>query len=397
MSYLPRIVQSFGRTNLSNEEIKRYSRHLIMPEVTIKGQKKLKASRVLAIGTGGLGSPLLSYLAAAGVGKLGIVDFDTVDYSNLQRQIIHGTSSIGKPKVLSAQERIHEINPYSEVQLYETALRSDNALDIIKDYDVVVDGTDNFPTRYLVNDACVLLDKPNVYGSIFRFEGQSTIFWASKGPCYRCLYPEPPPPGLVPSCAEGGVLGVLPGIIGVMQAIETIKIILGLGDLMIGKLLLFDALKMRFKELKLRKNPHCPICGDHPTIKELIDYEQFCGMPAVEGPVTQDEEPVVPEISATELKNRFNQKDKFILLDVREPHEFQICRIPNSRLIPLGELPARIHELDSADEIVIHCKSGMRSAKAVQLLQQAGFRKVWNVKGGIEAWANEVDPKTPKY
>lgn len=396
MSHLPRIVQDSKQTHLSNEEIKRYSRHLIMPEVTIEGQKKLKAARVLAIGTGGLGSPLLSYLAAAGIGKLGIVDFDTVDYSNLQRQIIHGTSSIGKPKVVSAQERIHEINPYVEVQIYETALRSDNALDIIKDYDVVIDGTDNFPTRYLVNDACVLLNKPNVYGSIFRFEGQLTVFWASQGPCYRCLYPEPPPPGLVPSCAEGGVLGVLPGIIGVLQAIETIKIILGIGDSMIGRLLLFDALKLKFKELKLRKNPDCPICGNSPTIKELIDYEQFCGMPAVEGP-SMEEEPTVPEISVTHLSQRLRNKENFVLIDVREPHEFQICRIPDSRLIPLGELPSRIHELDSADEIVIHCKSGMRSAKAVQLLQQSGFRKVWNVKGGIEAWSNEIDTRVPKY
>ena len=396
MSHLPRILQDSKQTHLSNEEIKRYSRHLIMPEVTIEGQKKLKAARVLAIGTGGLGSPLLSYLAAAGIGKLGIVDFDTVDYSNLQRQIIHSTSSIGKPKVLSAQERIHEINPYVEVQLYETALRSDNALDIIKDYDVVIDGTDNFPTRYLVNDACVLLNKPNVYGSIFRFEGQLTVFWASQGPCYRCLYPEPPPPGLVPSCAEGGVLGVLPGVIGVLQAIETIKIILGIGDLMIGRLLLFDALKMKFKELKLRKNPDCPICGNSPTIKELIDYEQFCGMPAIEGP-SVEEEPIVPEISVTQLNQRLHKKENFVLIDVREPHEFQICRIPNSRLIPLGELPSRIHELDSADEIVIHCKSGIRSAKAVQLLQQSGFRKIWNVKGGIEAWSDQIDPKVPKY
>lgn len=396
MSHLPRIVQDSKQTHLSNEEIKRYSRHLIMPEVTIEGQKKLKAARVLAIGTGGLGSPLLSYLAAAGIGKLGIVDFDTVDYSNLQRQIIHGTSSIGKPKVVSAQERIHEINPYVEVQIYETALRSDNALDIIKDYDVVIDGTDNFPTRYLVNDACVLLNKPNVYGSIFRFEGQLTVFWASQGPCYRCLYPEPPPPGLVPSCAEGGVLGVLPGIIGVLQAIETIKIILGIGDSMIGRLLLFDALKLKFKELKLRKNPDCPICGNSPMIKELIDYEQFCGMPAVEGP-SREEEPTVPEISVTHLSQRLRNKENFVLIDVREPHEFQICRIPDSRLIPLGELPSRIHELDSADEIVIHCKSGMRSAKAVQLLQQSGFRKVWNVKGGIEAWSNEIDTRVPKY
>ncbi len=396
MSHIQRIAEEAGHAFLSNEEIKRYSRHLIMPEVTIEGQKKLKTARVLCIGTGGLGSPLLSYLAAAGVGKLGVVDFDRVDFSNLQRQIIHGSASIGMPKVESARHRIHEINPNVEVETYETALRSDNAMDLFRDYDVVVDGTDNFPTRYLTNDACVLLGKPNVYGSIFRFEGQLTVFWGAKGPCYRCLYPEPPPPGLVPSCAEGGVLGVLPGVIGVMQAIETIKLITGIGDLMIGRLLLFDALKLRFRELKLRKNPACPICGENRTLHELIDYEQFCGMPLSEGPAPAHANGV-PEITVTELHRRLRHGEDFVLIDVRDPHEHQICRITGAQLIPLGELPSRIHELDSAREFVVHCKSGIRSAKAVKLLQQAGFRKVANVKGGIEAWSDEIDPAVPKY
>jgi adenylyltransferase/sulfurtransferase len=397
MSYLPHLPPLAARCTLSNEEIKRYSRHLIMPEVTIEGQRKLKAASVLSIGTGGLGSPLLSYLAAAGVGRLGVVDFDVVDYSNLQRQIIHGTHTIGMPKVESARERILEINPSVAVETHEIALRSDNAMELFKDYDIIVDGTDNFPTRYLVNDACVLLDKPNVYGSIFRFDGQCTVFWGSRGPCYRCLYPEPPPPGMVPSCAEGGVLGVLPGIIGVLQAIETIKLILGIGESLIGRLLLFDALKLKFKELKLRKNPACPICGQHPSIRELIDYEQFCGMPAVEGALRADEEDPVPEITAKALSERLGRGDRLELLDVRESHEGEICRLPNSRLIPLASLPARLHELDSAHEFAVICRRGDRSASAVRMMQRAGFRKVWNVRGGMLAWSDDVDPTLPKY
>jgi len=322
MSLISRINETTPAQTLSSPEMRRYARHLIMPEVTVEGQRKLKASRVLAIGTGGLGSPLLAYLAAAGVGRLGIVDFDRVDESNLQRQIIHRQTSIGQAKVESARRTISELNPHVEVVTHEIALRSDNALELFADYDVVVDGTDNFPTRYLVNDACVLLGKPNVYGSIFRFEGQCTVFWGEKGPCYRCLYPEPPPPGSVPSCAEGGVLGILPGVIGVLQAIETVKLILGIGDPLIGRLLLFDALKMKFKEMKLRKNPHCPICGPNKTITGLIDYEQFCGAPAREGPV--QEAPQVPEITCSELKQKIDSKKSFILVDVREPHEYQI-------------------------------------------------------------------------
>lgn len=396
MSHLKRIDDALAGVSLSNEEIQRYSRHLIMPEVTIDGQRKLKAARVLCVGTGGLGSPLLTYLAAAGIGKLGIVDFDIVDHSNLQRQIIHCTTRVGQPKVVSAQNRIHDINPNVDVEIYEVALRSDNATDICRDYDVIVDGTDNFPTRYLVNDCCVLLGKPNVYGSIFRFEGQCTVFWAERGPCYRCLFPDPPPPGMVPSCAEGGVLGVLPGVIGVMQAIETIKLILGLGDPLIGRLVAFDALRMRFRELKLRKDPACPICGENRSIHELIDYEQFCGVAALEGAAAHEEAPV-PEISVKELSDRLASKEDLILLDVREPHEYQICRIPGARLIPLGELPSRLHEFDSTQEIAIHCKTGGRSAQAVRAFQAAGFRRVKNVRGGIHAWSKEIDPSVPRY
>ena len=382
--------------DLSHEEIKRYSRHLIMPEVTIEGQKKLKAARVLAIGTGGLGSPLLAYLAAAGIGRIGIVDFDVVDLSNLQRQIIHATSNVGKPKVRSAAERIAEINPNVQVEVFETALKSHNALDILRDYDVVVDGTDNFPTRYLVNDACALLGKPNVYGSIFRFEGQASVFWAEKGPCYRCLYPEPPPPGSVPSCAEGGVLGVLPGIIGVIQAIETIKLIIGRGDLLLGRLLLFDAMKMRFREMKLRKNPDCPMCGTNRQIQQLIDYEQFCNMPAREGetaPPMND----VPEITAPELKKRLDNKEPFHLIDVREPFEYQIAKIPGAKLFPLGELPNRWQELPGEEEIILHCKAGVRSAKALQFLRSKGLTHLSHLRGGIAAWSEQVDPSVPKY
>ncbi len=378
---------------LTKDEILRYSRHLIMPEVGMDGQLKLKQAKVLTIGAGGLGSPLALYLAAAGVGKLGVVDFDVVDFTNLQRQIIHDTNDVGRPKLTSARETIADINPNVEVVSYETRLTSENALDILKDYDVIADGTDNFPTRYLVNDACVLLGKPNVYGSIFRFEGQASVFYAKAGPCYRCLYPEPPPPGLVPSCAEGGVLGVLPGIIGCIQALETVKLILGHGQPLIGRLLLFDALNLKFRELKLRKNPDCPVCGAKPSITKLIDYEQFCGIRGEE----QEPPKGIPEITAPEVKRMMDEKKPFVLVDVREPHEFQICRIPDSVLIPLGDVPRRMNELNSADEIVVHCRSGQRSAKAVELLMKAGFRKIHNLRGGVLAWADQVDPTMPKY
>ena len=378
---------------LSKEEILRYSRHLIMPEVGMEGQLKLKNAKVALIGTGGLGAPLGMYLAAAGIGRIGLVDFDVVDFTNLQRQVIHGTKDVGRKKLDSAADTMLDINPYVEIDRHETALTSENALQILKDYDIVVDGTDNFPTRYLVNDACVLLGKPNVYGSIFRFEGQATVFAYQGGPCYRCLYPEPPPPGLVPSCAEGGVLGILPGTIGLIQATETVKLILGIGEPLVGRLLLYDALAMRFRELKLRRNPECPVCGDHPTIRQLIDYQQFCGIP------NQPHEPVAAEgdIDPVEVKAKIDRGDPFVLIDVREPHEYQICNIPFAKLIPLGDLPKRVNELDSADEIVAHCKSGMRSAKAVDFLKQAGFRKVRNMKGGILAWSDKVDPSVPKY
>ncbi|MGO8792237.1 MAG: molybdopterin-synthase adenylyltransferase MoeB [Terriglobia bacterium] len=379
---------------LSKDEILRYSRHLIMPEVGMEGQLKLKRAKVLCIGAGGLGSPLALYLGAAGVGKLGLVDFDVVDFTNLQRQVIHGTSDVGRTKLQSARDTLQEINPNVEIETFETRLSSENALDIFRDYDTVADGTDNFPTRYLVNDACVLLGKPNVYASIFRFEGQASIFYAEQGPCYRCLYPEPPPPGLVPSCAEGGVLGVLPGIMGCIQAMETVKLILGRGEPLIGRLLLFDALGMKFRELKLRKNPDCPICGTHRTITKLIDYEQFCGIRGEEHVPVQTG---IPEITPAEVKKKIDAHEPFVLIDVREPHEYQICRIPGSKLIPLGEVPKRMSELDSADEIVVHCKSGMRSAKAVDLLMKSGFRKIHNLKGGILAWSDQVDPSVPKY
>ncbi len=378
---------------LSKEEAARYSRHLIMPEVGMTGQRKLKAASVLMIGTGGLGAPLGMYLAAAGVGRLGLVDFDVVDASNLQRQIIHGTKDVGRPKIASARDRIEDINPHVEIETHDTKLTSANALNLFVNYDVIVDGTDNFPTRYLVNDACVLTGKPNVYGSIFRFEGQASVFWAERGPCYRCLYPEPPPPGLVPSCAEGGVLGVLPGIIGAIQANETIKIILGAPDILVNRLLLFDAWRMRFRELKLRKNPDCPVCGVNPTIKELIDYEEFCG-------ITQQPEtkPTMEEITATELKQRLDQGDDIQIIDVREPHEYEIGQIPNSKLIPLGQVLNRMNEIDPGRETVMHCKMGGRSAKAIEALQRSGFPgHLVNLKGGITAWSNEVDPSVPKY
>ena len=377
---------------LTNDEILRYSRHLIMPEVGMEGQQKLKAARVLCIGAGGLGSPLALYLAAAGVGTLGIVDFDVVDYTNLQRQIIHSTADVGRKKLDSAAEKLKAINPFLNIRKFETRLSSDNALELFRDFEIIADGTDNFPTRYLVNDACVLTGKPNVYGSIFRFEGQASVFAMKEGPCYRCLYPEPPPPGLVPSCAEGGVLGILPGLVGVIQATEAIKLILGQGDSLIGRLLLVDALGMKFRELKLRKNPDCPVCGKHPSITKLIDYNEFCGIRGEEKPM----EVGVPEIQVEELKSRLDSGEDVFVLDVREPHEYQICNI-SGYLIPLGDLPKRVHELDSSREIVAHCRSGARSAKAVDFLRQAGFKKVHNLAGGILAWAERVDPKMPKY
>jgi adenylyltransferase/sulfurtransferase len=380
-------------TSLSNEEILRYSRHLIMPEVGMEGQLKLKNAKVLLIGTGGLGAPLGLYLAAAGVGKLGLVDFDVVDFTNLQRQVTFGTSDVGKHKSAAAQARLSNLNPDIEVLSFETQLTSGNALELFKDFDIIVDGTDNFPTRYLVNDACLLLGKPNVYGSIFRFEGQATVFGTPDGPCYRCLYPEPPPPGLVPSCAEGGVLGVLPGIVGSIQAMEAIKLILGAGDGLAGRLLLFDALGMKFRELKLRKNPDCPMCGKNRTIHQLIDYYEFCGVRGEEAPAPDLQ---VPEMTPRELKSRLDRGDDLYILDVREPHEYQICNI-KGHLLPLGELPRRGHELDSSREIVAHCRSGKRSAEAVDFLRKAGFRKIHNLKGGILAWSDEVDPSVPKY
>jgi sulfur-carrier protein adenylyltransferase/sulfurtransferase len=385
--------QQAAYTTLSKEEIQRYSRHLIMPEVGMEGQLKLKNAKVLTIGAGGLGAPLGLYLAAAGVGRLGIVDFDVVDSTNLQRQITFTTGDVGKPKNEAAKARLAALNPDIQIDTYNTRLTSENALELFRPYDIIVDGTDNFPTRFLVNDACVLLNKPNVYGSIFRFEGQATVFHYPGGPCYRCLYPEPPPPGLVPSCAEGGVLGVLPGIIGSIQAMETIKLILGTGEPLAGRLLLFDALGMRFRELKLRKNPNCAVCGNNPTIHELIDYEEFCGIRGEEAPAVTNG---IPEITPRELKTRLDRGDNLFILDVREPHEYQICNI-HGTLIPLCDLPRRVSELDSSREIVAHCRSGKRSADAVAFLQQAGFRKLLNLKGGILAWADDVDPSMPKY
>jgi sulfur-carrier protein adenylyltransferase/sulfurtransferase len=378
---------------LSNDEIARYSRHLILPEVGMNGQLKLKAAKIALIGAGGLGAPVGLYLAAAGIGRIGLVDFDVVDASNLQRQVIHGTRDIGRKKLDSAADRMLDINPHLQVDKFDAGLTRENALGILQDYDLVIDGTDNFPTRYLVNDACVLLGKPNVYGSIFRFEGQATVFAYEDGPCYRCLYPEPPPPGLVPSCAEGGVLGILPGLIGVVQATEAVKIILGTGETLKGRLLLYDALHMRFRELKLRRDPNCPVCGDRPTIRELIDYQEFCGLrPPAQAPAA-----VSPVITPREVKAKLDRGDRFTLIDVREPHEFQICRIPGGQLIPLGELPKRLAELDPNSEFVAYCKMGGRSQKAVDLLIQKGFRNVRNMTGGILAWSDQVDPSVPKY
>jgi len=383
---------------LSAEEIKRYSRHLIMPEVGIDGQRKLKESSVLCIGAGGLGSPAAMYLAAAGVGRIGVVDFDVVDYSNLQRQLLHGTSDVGRSKLESARDRINDINPHVQVDGYEEALSSQNALDLFAPYDVILDGTDNFPTRYLVNDACVLSGKPNAYGSIFRFEGQASVFATKDGPCYRCLYPEPPPPGLVPSCAEGGVLGVLPGIIGVIQATEAIKVMLGIGEPLIGRFLIYDALKMRFRELKLRRDPDCPVCGTNRTVTRLIDYDQFCGITPepkpTEAPVSGETE---WEITAPRLKERLDKGDSLFILDVREPNEYQINRIPGSTLIPLGELPQRYQELPRDVEIITQCKAGVRSQKALDFLRTVGFTRMKNLRGGILEWVDKVDPSQPKY
>ncbi len=380
--------------DLTRDEVQRYSRHLIMPEVGVEGQRKLKAARVLCVGAGGLGAPAAMYLAAAGIGTLGLVDFDVVDASNLHRQIIYGTPDVGKRKLEAARARIAAMNEGVKVVLHELALTSKNALDVLKDYDVILDGTDNFQTRYLVNDACVLLGKPNAYGSIFRFDGQASVFAVKGGPCYRCLYPEPPPPGLVPSCAEGGVLGVLPGVIGIIQATEAIKLILGAGQPLVGRLLLYDALQMRFRELKLRRDPECPICGDHPTIHALIDYDQFCGVVPAH---TQPTAGGVPEVTVEELKAKLDRGEDVHVLDVREPNEYQICRIAGSTLIPLGELSNRTAELDRDRELIVHCKMGGRSAKAVALLQERGFTRVRNLTGGILAWIDRVDPSQSKY
>lgn len=381
-----------GEPPLSNDEILRYSRHLIMPEVGLTGQQRLKAARVLCVGAGGLGSPLMLYLAAAGVGTLGLVDFDVVDYTNLQRQVIHATPDVGRPKLESAADKLRALNPYVALEPFETRLDSDNALDIVRRFDLVVDGTDNFATRYLVNDACVLTGRPNVYGSVFRFDGQVTVLAARGGPCYRCLYPEPPPPGLVPSCAEGGVLGVLPGLVGLMQATEAVKLILGRGEPLVGRLLLVDALAMRFRELTVRQSPDCPVCGPHATITALQDYEAFCGVRGEESSPRVE----VPEIQVEELKRRFDAGEDVLLVDVREPHEYPICNL-GGVLIPLSDLPRRMNELDSSREMVVHCRGGVRSAKAVAFLRQAGFAKAKSLAGGLLAWAERIDPRMPRY
>jgi len=383
-----------GLPELSNEEILRYSRHLIIPDVGLSGQRRLKAGRVLLVGAGGLGSPLGLYLAAAGVGHLGIVDFDVVDFTNLQRQVLHGTKDVGRPKLTSARDRLADVNPHVEVETYETRLTSQNALEIVREYDLVVDGTDNFPTRYLVNDACVLLGKPNVYGSIFRFEGQASVFATAEGPCYRCLFREPPPPGVVPSCAEGGVLGVLPGLIGVIQATEAIKLLLGAGETLAGRLLLVNALRMQFRTVRLRRDPACPACGTR-ELRELIDYEEFCGVRRAAA--EELAAGTIPELTPTELAGKLARGEELDLVDVREPHEWEIARIPGARLEPLGALAGALHSLDSARDIVVYCKGGTRSAAAVRQLQAAGFRRVWNLAGGITRWSSDVDPSVPRY
>jgi len=406
---MPTAIEETALPKLSNDEIARYSRHLILPEVGMEGQQKLKAAKVLCVGTGGLGAPLALYLAAAGVGTIGLVDFDTVDASNLQRQIIHSSATVGKLKVDSAEIMLKGLNPHLNVIKHNTMLTSANALDILKDYDVIADGTDNFQTRYLVNDACVLLGKPNAYASIYRFEGQASVFGTKEGPCYRCLYPEPPPPGLVPSCAEGGVLGILPGLLGVIQATETIKLILGIGEPLIGRLLLVDALGMTFRTLKLRKNPECPVCGANPTVTELIDYDQFCGIekPTSVGPLEVARDKAVgdhsivdgiPQITVDELKRKLDAKEDIFVLDVREPHEYLIANL-GAPQIPVGEVERRIGELTAQKnhEVIVHCRSGARSQKAALVLKQAGFTNVSNLTGGILAWADKIDPSMPKY
>ena len=395
-------LEALADITLSNEEVERYSRHLIMPEVGMAGQKKLKAASVLLIGAGGLGSPLALYLTAAGIGRIGLVDYDVVDYTNLQRQIIHGTKDVGRPKLESAKESMLAINPFVQVDTYEVALTSANALEILAPYDIIIDGTDNFPTRYLTNDACVLLGKPNVYGSIFRFEGQLSVFYAKEGPCYRCLFPEPPPPGSVPSCAEGGVLGILPGTIGAMQATEAIKLILGIGDSMIGRLVLYDALNMEVTEVKLRKNPNCPVCGENPTVTELIDYEQFCGAPAHDrSPYTAEEIDLneVRQMTPVQLKERLDAGDDLLILDVRQRHEWEISNLEplGAKLIPQSEVMSHIDEFDQNQEIVVQCRSGVRSANVIMIMQQFGFKNLWNLDGGINRWAQEVDPSLPVY
>ncbi len=384
------------KLEFSNDEIARYSRHLIMPEVTLEGQKKLKAASILCIGAGGLGSPILLYLAAAGIGRIGIVDSDVVDFSNLQRQVIHGTKDVGRSKCKSARERIRDINPNVQVDIYETLFTSENAHKIMAPYDILIDGTDNFQTRYLTNDLCVFTKKVNIYGSIFRFDGQSTVFAPHLGgPCYRCMFPEPPPPGMVPTCAEGGVLGVLPGIIGVIQAVEAVKLICGIGETLIGRLMNFDALVMKFREFKLRRDPKCPVCGPNPTITELIDYDQFCGIPQARE--REQAEANVPHVTVQDLKARLDRGDKFRFLDIREPYEWDICRLPGSTLLPIAQLPARMSELDSAEDTILICKNGARSAHAVKMLQEAGFSRAWNVAGGLLEWSDKIDPSFPKY
>lgn len=392
---IPGIADRASNMTFSQNEIQRYSRHLIMPEVGMTGQKKLKSASILLIGAGGLGSPLGLYLAAAGIGRLGLVDFDVVDHSNLQRQVLHTTADVGRPKLQSAAEHLQAINPEVALDLYETHISSANAMELMEPYDIVIDGTDNFPTRYLVNDACVLLGKPNVYGSIFRFDGQASVFHPPHGPCYRCLFPEPPPPGMVPSCAEGGVLGILPGTIGVIQATEAVKLILGTGKSLIGRLMIYDALDMTFREMKIRRNPECPLCGENPTIKELIDYEQFCGIPSQQEDTSLSEPNW--EISVSDLHAQIQGDPKPFILDVRNPVEYEICKLPESVLIPLSQLPQRTGELDPDTEIIVHCKTGQRSAHAVEFLREAGFQKVKNLLGGIEAWAEEIDADMPTY